>query len=597
LEVQFGPYFVTAGRCAGCHGFDSLGMAMVDLDGVSVNVTDDWRSTMMANSARDPFFLAKIEHESLVNPAHAEALQNKCLGCHAPLGMHQEEMLGNPAFTLAMLDTSVMGHDGVSCLACHMQNPDSAGHHFSGELTFDSAQVYGPYPDSTITAAIMEFFVRFRPSFGEHIIDGRVCAGCHTLITETVDLEGNYTGGHFVEQATWQEWKNSAYPAADINCRGCHMPRIDDPVILASEYAFLNGHSPFGKHELVGANTFMLRLMRDRIEELGIPATTTQFDSTIARTERMLRGSVDLDLTFVDRTDDTLFVDVSLTNLAGHKFPSGYPSRRAFVQLIALDGSGDTLFHNGTWDETWEVLGHDLPYEPHHDVITAGDQVQIYEMVMGDVLGGTTTVLERAAAPLKDNRLVPAGFSTAHASYDTTLIAGVPPGDLDFNHYLGEEGNGGDVVHYHVPLQGHGGSINVHARIYYQPLPPQWNQEMFAFQGEAIDRFRDMYAAQEGTPELVAADSLVDVPSRIGPLSGNTASAYPNPTSDGLVRITGAHLRSVRVYDPSGRIIAAPTERRPGLWTLRLPDTAGTYLIAVEDRNGERLLRVVRLSR
>src|SRR5690349_1835561 len=31
LEVQFGPYFVTAGRCAGCHGFDSLGMAMVDL--------------------------------------------------------------------------------------------------------------------------------------------------------------------------------------------------------------------------------------------------------------------------------------------------------------------------------------------------------------------------------------------------------------------------------------------------------------------------------------------------------------------------------------------------------------------------------------
>ena len=38
-------------------------------------------------------------------------------------------------------------------------------------------------------------------------------------------------------------------------------------------------------------------------------------------------------------------------------------------------------------------------YEPHHDVITQGDQVQIYEMVMGDVNGDVTTVLERAEGP------------------------------------------------------------------------------------------------------------------------------------------------------------------------------------------------------
>ena len=29
LDVQFGTYFVTAGRCSGCHGHDSLGIAMV----------------------------------------------------------------------------------------------------------------------------------------------------------------------------------------------------------------------------------------------------------------------------------------------------------------------------------------------------------------------------------------------------------------------------------------------------------------------------------------------------------------------------------------------------------------------------------------
>src|SRR6185369_6554518 len=50
LDVMFGRYFVTAGRCAGCHGHDSLGLAMVDENGTDVNVVNDWRSTMMGNS-------------------------------------------------------------------------------------------------------------------------------------------------------------------------------------------------------------------------------------------------------------------------------------------------------------------------------------------------------------------------------------------------------------------------------------------------------------------------------------------------------------------------------------------------------------------
>ena len=72
-------------------------------------------------------------------------------------------------------------------------------------------------------------------------------------------------------------------------------------------------------------------------------------------------------------------------------------------------------------------------WEPHHDVIRSEDQAQIYEMVMGDVNGDKTTVLERAKIPLKDNRLTPLGFSTSHPTYDTTLVAGVPATDIDFN--------------------------------------------------------------------------------------------------------------------------------------------------------------------
>ena len=608
LIVRYSEFFATAGRCSGCHGNDTMGLAMVDAEGTDVNVVDDWRSTMMANSARDPFFRAKAEHEGLVNPAHKGAIENKCLSCHAPLGMHEQRMLGAEPFTLAMLDTSIMGLEGVSCLACHQQMPDSAGHHFSGELHFgperhnqgeNSARVYGPYADDEINAAIMTFFVGFVPGFGQHMVDGRTCAGCHTLITETMDLEGNLTGGEFVEQATWHEWLNSSYTAdGATTCRGCHMPRITDAVVLASEYAFLPGHSPFGQHHLAGANTHMLRLMKENRDALGIPATDEQYDSTIARTERMLRSGATVQAAVIDRTTDTAFVDVLLVNHAGHKFPSGYPSRRAFVRVVATNAAGDTLFQSGAWDGTNEVIGHDAGYEPHHDVIRAPDEVQIYELVMGDVNGDVTTVLERADEPLKDNRLLPLGFSTTHPVYDTTRIAGVPASDVDYGlDALGLEGSGSDIVHYHIPTNGYVGPLTVKAALYYQAVPPGWNAEMFAMSGPAIDTFRTMYEASDGTPELVAFDTLVD--NTVGLVEGSSmgAAVFPNPTADGMVTVRSNELRSVQVFDAAGRHVPMDWRRRGDRWTGRLPDVPGIFHLLLRDDRGERLERVVRMQR
>lgn len=605
LVVRYSEFFATAGRCSGCHGNDTMGLAMVDAEGVDVNVVDDWRSTLMANSARDPFFRAKAEHEGLVNPAHKEEIENKCLSCHAPLGMHEQRMLGAAPFTLAMLDTSVMGLEGVSCLACHQQMPDSAGHHFSGELHFgperhnqgeNSARVYGPYADDEINAAIMTFFVGFVPGYGQHMVDGRTCAGCHTLLTGTLDLDGNPTGGKFVEQATWHEWRNSSYPEdLSTSCRGCHMPRINDAVVLASEYAFLPGHSPFGKHHLAGANTHMLRLMKDHREQLGIPATDVQFDSTIARTLRMLHGGAEVDVSMVERTADTAFVDVSLVNHAGHKFPSGYPSRRAFVRLVAMNAQGDTVFQSGAWDGTNELVGHDAGYEPHHDVIRSADEVQVYELVMGDVNGTVTTVLERAATALKDNRLPPLGFSTQHPSYDTTRIVGVPPQDDDFGlDALGLEGSASDVVHYHIPTNGYSGPLTVKATLYYQAMPPGWNAEMFGLHGTAIDTFRTMYEASDGTPEPVAMDTLVDNSVGITEAGAPLSALFPNPTTDGRFTLRIAGLRDAAVFDAAGRRVPMAWQRLGAAWTGRLPDVPGTYHVLVRTDKDERLLRLVR---
>jgi len=599
LPVLVSTYFTTAGRCAGCHGRDPNGLASIDAQGRDVNVADDWRSTLMANSARDPFFRAKVSHEVLVNPQHGPAIENKCLSCHAPLGMHEERLLGNAPFTMAHLDTSTLGLDGVSCLSCHMQSEALSGSYFSGELEFDSARVYGPYADDQINPAIMQFFVRFTPGFGAHMLNSKVCAGCHTLLTETIDLEGNLTGDRFVEQATYHEWKNSIYSATDVQCNTCHMPRIEDPILLAADYAFLNPQTPYGLHHLVGGNVHMLELLKANRDVLGIPATDVQFDSTIARSRRLLtQQTLEVDVDLVDRTSDTAFYSVQLTNRAGHRFPSGFPSRRAFITFVVLNASGDTVFASGLTDAMHEVIGHDAGYEPHYDVIRAEDQAQIYELVMGDVNGNVTTVLERAQDAIKDNRLTPLGFSMAHPSYDTTRIAGSALIDPNFNRDVnGAEGSGTDMVHYHVPVQGEPGALRAIAHVYYQTMPPLWNAEMFSTHSGPIDQFRGMLDASDGRPSLVAADSTETGPLGVAPVAGAALRIWPNPSTDGVLWIDHGgteRLRVLGVHDARGRAVQAVVEHYDTRCRIVLPDAPGLYFLRIRMGEREVLERVIR---
>ena len=298
----------------------------------------------------------------------------------------------------------------------------------------------------------------------------------------------------------------------------------------------------------------------------------------------------------MDRTADTAFIAVKLTNLAGHKFPSGYPARRAFVELVVENASGDTLFRSGGWDETYEVMGHDADWEPHHDVIRNEEQAQIYEMVMADVNGNKTTVLERAKESLKDNRLAPLGFTTAHPSYDTTLVVGVPVSDVDFNrNESGSEGSGTDMVHYHVALNGYTGAITVRSRVWYQSAPPRWMEEMFAFNTPEIDAFRTMYSAEDGSPVLVKEAEVLDLTTGVDDLEELGVRIYPNPVQDGLLRVEGITERvtSIRVFNAAGSLVAQRRGAFGPSWVQPLPAGSGTYLVQVEAGGRSYIERVV----
>jgi hypothetical protein len=588
LPFDTNAYFGGSGKCAGCHGHDPAGFAFITNAGEDVNIADDWAGTMMANSARDPFWRAKVSHEILVNPAEQVNIENTCTRCHAPIGHFTAVMDSTMPFTMQELETGDSIYvDGVNCSACHQLKDTLMGNNFTGDLYYTKKHVFGPYMDPV--SAIMEFFVGFEVSGSQHIVESEMCGGCHSLITHSFDTSGNPTGNSFFEQATYHEWKNSIYNALDSTCQSCHIPRITDSIDIATNYPFLDGRSPFGKHHLVGGNVFMLRVLRQNMQSIGAVAQPQNYDTTIARTSRYLRNNtLDLNLQYINRINDTAYYDVELTNKAGHKFPSGYPSRIAWVEFMAIDDQNDTIFWSGEYDGNGNVVNRDPSFEPHRNVIISDDQVQIYEMVMGDVYANPTTVLERADTVLKDNRMAPKGFMNAHASIDTMRIYGTG-NDADFNFSGVTEGTGGDVVHFHVPLNGYTGPLLVRSRVWYHAVPRPWLDEMFAFSSTEIDSFRTFYNNADQAPSLVAEAEIDDIN-----LGGTLAHAqqnlhfFPNPTSNGIIFVNGykeLNAQQVRVYDLTGREVIPAIAGDQFTGSITLPQR-GVYLVVFETNEG-----------
>lgn len=603
LPEETNSVFAGSGVCEGCHGYDPNEIASVDDNGEDVNVVDDWRASMMANSAKDPFWRAKVSHEITVNPNHQTELEDKCTSCHAPMGHYAAHHDGLSNYTMSILSTDSLGLDGVSCNACHQQNPVGIGENFSGELDYVMDTLFGPYgndpEEPPLFSQPMQSFVGFLPEYGAHIGSSELCASCHTLQTNTVDLEGNTTGNKFVEQATYHEWLNSVYSTEvnPIECQGCHFPQIPDTVVISANYAFLPGRAPYGLHTMAGGNSFMLELMRDNIAELGISATEEQFDSMISRTlDNLQNQSVEMELSEVELGVDTTTYEVKLTNLTGHKFPSGYPARRAFVEFVVTGADQDTLFQSGVLEQDYEVFGQNPTYEPHYNEISNEEQVQIYELVMGDVNGDVTTVLERGDHAIKDNRLTPIGFSTSHESYDTTLIAGLALDDSNFNYEDGEEGSGSDRILYRIPMNGYEGQINVSARLFYQSAPPKWMEEMFSENTLEILSFKEMYEETGADPVLVAEETMGAVITYVEQQALKNLRAYPNPTGNGWFSIDtkGAlSLNQVTAYDLNGRKVLDKSFDDTSKAKLQLPVEAGVYVVKVETNKGVKILRVM----
>ncbi len=578
--------FAASGVCVQCHGYDTAGVASVDAAGLDINVVDDWRATMMANSAKDPFWRAKVTHETLLFPQHKTEIEDKCVSCHAPLGSFNAAHEGMAHYGMDDLKNDGMGQDGVSCLACHQISPDSLGLVFSGNVKYEIFEVaFGPFENPLSSPMVTE--TGYQPEFSEHISDAGVCASCHTLQTQTIDYDGNLTGNIFVEQATYHEWLNSVYKDS-VSCQNCHMPSLDKWLVMLIAGSQTKPRPSFSQHEFVGGNVTMLNLLKNNIEELDIKASPEQFDEVIAKTEAMLQQkSLNLELDLIERTADTAFFELNLTNLAGHKFPSGYPSRRSFIEFLVKNEAGDTLFISGKMDENFEVYGQNATYEPHYQSINSEEQVQIYELVMGDVNGDVTTVLVRADHPIKDNRLPPKGFTTSDPVYDTTIIAGNALIDTDFNYENGIEGSGSDAIYYNIPMDGFVDVLEITAKVYYQPTPPKWMKEMFDESTPEIESFKTMFAATDRSPVLMKEMTIfaeaISNNYEVGTKTG-IALVFPVPSSDGNISIKSLQKHQLKIFSATGLLIDQ-VSNGAGNYQVQLHGT-GIYFFRFENKIG-----------
>src|SRR5882672_8430784 len=87
--------FTPSENCVACHN------NLITPDGEDVSIGATWRSTMMANSARDPYWQASIRRETIDHPMHSGDIQNQCSACHMPMLQKVSKAAGRNADVFA----------------------------------------------------------------------------------------------------------------------------------------------------------------------------------------------------------------------------------------------------------------------------------------------------------------------------------------------------------------------------------------------------------------------------------------------------------------------------------------------------------------
>jgi len=484
-------------------------------------------------------------------PKAADFIDDTCLRCHGVMGERQYKLDTNGGLlthTHLSDPNSPYGglaRDGVSCLDCHSISADGLGTEetYTGQFkTGPATELYGPYPQ--VATLPMQNAIGVNPKFASQVQSSLLCSSCHTIFLPVYDKNGNQRldergapkASH--EQTTFLEWVNSIFADNGSNpqsCQDCHMPRqynghslafnlanIEDntfppELFRAPDYEIqLTKRTSFSRHTLLGINLFALEMFGEYRSELGLYASNPLLPGFAAKDTfssqytainsglQVASTTAAVNLVSLQMTGNTLQADVKVVNLAGHSFPSGVAFRRAFLEFRVLDSPGNTLWVSGQTSPDGVILDNSgaplvtefftpnqQVYQPHYNQanpITRDDQVQIYEELAVSPEGDITTSFLNIDEVIKNNRLLPQGWSATGPSSEITKPVGVN-GDPNYG-----DGSGSSTVRYAIPLSSQlANAASVVATLYYQSVPPYYlRQRGESASGSDTDRLKNM---------------------------------------------------------------------------------------------------------
>lgn len=387
-----------------------------------------------------------------------------CLRCHAPAGWlegHSEPPSNGAGFLKGdfwgasfieqpldgslnprLVDLTVESEgemEGVTCDTCHR---NKAG--FTRQSNFDG---------STMAAGNGGFFVSTNNPFGANGTPddefkfqkkGEFCGTCHEVTNPliTTRTAGAPAGMLHPIERTYTEWYWSGYRTTK-DCQSCHAPM-----------------------QFLGAHSWLLKEMGtiwgdidQKWVDKGYPVDATrtaELDAGIRRNKSFLarkaaRITLDAPPPSV-RPGDPVSLNVRVTNLTGHKLPTGYAEgRRAWLYVKVTDGAGNLVFENGTLapDGTLtaaKVYEHEAVTEGYSGAGLPADGDHFHFILLNKIE--------------KDNRIPPAGYNKAAYQADGAFI--VPEN-------LYADGQNWDVTPYNFVVPANAsGRLRVQAVLKYQ---------------------------------------------------------------------------------------------------------------------------------
>lgn len=470
-----------------------------------------------------------------------------------------------------------LARDGVSCAACHhiVEDKTPPGQNalkfflenrITGQFTTGPRdEMHGPFEDNTISPHPMKESLGINPKYDLYIKSSRMCGNCHTINLPVMDQK---PFGHSLEQITYLEWLNSDFqtefrpgPNAQ-SCQDCHMSsgyanarnKVNVPLIQTAfadvqddTYPAAEHLAPFDqvrarfrdkgyvRHQFQGLNIFLLEMFN----QFMTPDTSTtpvfsndilgvrksDFMSTLNNdlpnailnyAQTAQQETATIAVTKPQVAGQSLVADVTVTNKAGHRFPSGVGFRRAFIEFDVMDpatidratGQPKIVWSSGATNDEGFIVDKDGnileteyigtsrnkkgPFQPHFygtqapHIITSSKQVQIYEELIKDSEGNLTTSFIRRDEIVKENRLLPKGWSAKGPDPSLSgefLHSTFPEGDAAKDpSYI--NGSGTSMLRYQVPLAELPKGLDptklvVKATLYYQATPPYYLLQRF----------------------------------------------------------------------------------------------------------------------